>query len=394
MYSNISIVKILLRYKNHEVLTAAELEELREWLMASSLHEDFFDDLSNKQKWDQMIAPWLAKDSNATMNIIKKRVDEMTPQTRKWSIGWRQYGSAAALVILFAGGIYFWNHKKQAEFRSQVRKTIGFEHEILPAYATPLLTLSDGRVIQLDSVKAGTLARQGLVSVVKTDSAQLDYQTSIQGVTMAGFNKLDIPKGCQYRLKLPDGSMVWLNAASSLRYPISFAGTERRVELSGEAYFEITKNKEKPFLVWAGRSVVRVLGTHFNVNAYPDEPVLETTLVEGSVAIKNGKDSTVIRPGEKARIDNEGRIQIMMVNAEGAIAWKDKLFWFQSASFEQIMRELSRWYDIRVIYQGRPSQTYTGILPTNLPLSNLLGILEKGGNVHFSIEGNKVTVMP
>lgn len=394
MYSNTSIVKILWRYKNHEVLSEAELGELREWLRASTLHEDLFDDLSNKQKWDQEIAQLLAKDSNATWKIIKKRVEEISPQTRKWRIGWRQYSAAAALIILFAGGIYYWNNKKQAEFNSQVNHTNGIKHDILPVSATPLLTLSDGRVIQLDSVKPGTLARLGLASVVKTDSSQLNYHTSIQGDALVGFNKLDIPKGCQYRLVLPDGSTVWLNAASSLRYPISFAGKDRRVDLSGEAYFEITKNKEKPFLVQAGGSVVRVLGTHFNVNAYPDEPVLKTTLVEGSVSLKTGKDSTVIKPGEEARLDNEGRIHTITVNTEGVIAWKDKLFWFQSASFEQIMRQLSRWYDIKVIYQGKPSQTYTGILPTNLPLSNLLGILEKGGNVHFSIEGNKVTVRP
>lgn len=364
--------------------------------MASTLHEDLFDDLSNTAKWDQDIAERLAKDSNATWKKIKERVEEMSPgeAKQKGKIGWRQFSAAAAIVILFAGVIYYRNSKKPIVFDSQSSQKVRFKNEILPASGTAFLTLSDGSVIQLDSAKEGELAKQGTVTVIKTDSGQLNYKARTNGDGAMGFNTLTIPRGSQYQVVLPDGSKVWLNAASSLSYPVAFTGADRSVALIGEAYFEIAKNKEKPFRVEVSGSVVRVLGTHFNVNAYPDELVTKTSVLEGSVAVKYGKDSTIVKSGEEMRLNRQRQINLTPINAEQVIAWRDKLFWFQGASFEQIMRQFSRWYNIDIVYQGKVSQTFTGILPCNLPLSNLLSILEKGGNVQFTIEGKKVTVRP
>lgn len=393
MYSNTSIVKILWRYKKHEKLTEGELAELREWLGASALHEDLFDDLSNTQKWDHEIADRFARNSNATWEKIRERMEEIAAQENggRRKIGWKKYSvAAAALVILLSGVWHFLKIKNQEAIKNI--PVARFKNEIFPITGTAVLTLSDGSSILLDSAKNGELVKQGSVSIIKTDSGQLHYKAGGNITGETGYNTLTIPRGGQYHLILPDGSKVWLNAASSLRYPVAFTEKDRTVELSGEAYFEITKNKEKPFLVKESGSVIRVLGTHFNSNAYPDEPVSRTTVLEGSVSVKSGKDSVVLKPDEEAEQNKSGQMSVLQINPEQSIAWKDKLFWFRHASFEQIMRQFSRWYDIDVKYEGKPNQTFTGILPCNLPLTNLLHVLEKGGNVQFTIDGKKLTV--
>jgi ferric-dicitrate binding protein FerR (iron transport regulator) len=192
---------------------------------------------------------------------------------------------------------------------------------------------------------------------------------------------------------LADGTKVWLNAASSLRFPAAFAGKERIVELNGEGYFEVAKNASMPFHVRVHDMDVQVLGTHFNINAYTDETAMRTTLLEGSVQVSQGEQTQLLTPGQQAAASQNGQIQLADgVDVEEVMAWKNGMFQFQGADLETILRQAARWYDIDVEYKQRISDRFSGQISKNVNLSQLLKILELTGKVHFEIEGRKIIV--
>jgi ferric-dicitrate binding protein FerR (iron transport regulator) len=394
MPSNTSIVQILWRHKNHEELTEPELAELREWLEESPRHEDLFEELCNKAKWDKEIAGLLEKDSNATWNRIKSKVEALAepPVTRK--LNWRPFGVAASLAILLGAGLYFWLAKKTQPDNEGISTNEKFKNEILPVTGRATLTLSDGTIIGLDTLKSGSIAIQGNTSISKVDSSGLNYDLGSLGVSTLSYNTLTTTRGGRFHITLPDGSKVWMNASSSLRFPVAFVGHTRSVDLTGEAYFEIVKNREKPFLVHCQNAYVKALGTNFNIRAYPDELTLKATLLEGSIRFGYEKDSAMVIPGQQVRFLAGHPFEIDSANLQQVLAWRNKLYWFQSTSFEEIMKELSRSYDIEVIYDKHIESSYSGILPQDLPLSKLLNILEQSGNVHFTIDGKRVSVQP
>jgi len=209
------------------------------------------------------------------------------------------------------------------------------------------------------------------------------------------FNTISTPVGGQYTVVLPDGSKVWLNAASSLKFPTAFTGTERRVELTGEGYFEVAKNKHMPFKVNFNREEVEVLGTHFNISAYPDEAVTRTTLLEGSVRISKNNIKKILVPGQQAISSMQtGGFNIAEVNTDEAIAWKNGLFLFHNENIRSIMKKIARWYNVDVNYQGSfTNQEYGGRISQSKNLSEILKNLELTGTIHFKIEGRRVTVM-
>lgn len=295
-------------------------------------------------------------------------------------------------------------------------------HDALPGGNKAILTLNDGSVIVLDSARNGMLGEQGNAKVLK-EEGRLKYDAdNHQGESEKSeiaYNTLSTPRGGQYQLVLPDGSRVWLNAASSIRFPTAFTGNEREVELTGEAYFEITKNHDKPFRVYfssppnGGRGrkgTVEVLGTHFNVNAYGDEETARTTLLEGRVKVsidpawreqsanvKSSEQSAILIPGQQAVITSSEADAVKTINdadTEGAVAWKNGLFYFDDVSIQAIMRQLSRWYQVQVVYKGKiPDRRFEGQVSRNANLSQVLKILELS-KIHFTIEGETVTVMP
>jgi transmembrane sensor len=216
--------------------------------------------------------------------------------------------------------------------------------------------------------------------------------------TKTVYNTIETPKGGQYRIDLPDGTMVWLNAGSSLRYPNRFAGQERKVALTGEAYFEVAKNKQMPFRVVSGKQVVEVLGTHFNINAYTDEASVKTTLLEGSVNVllQETHQSELLNPGQQAVVKYNGSsIVVQPVKVEEAVAWKNGYFMFVDADLESIMRQLARWYDVEVAYEGNlGSLKFGGMVSRSKSIAQTLRILELTGNVRFKVAGRRVTVMP
>ncbi len=304
--------------------------------------------------------------------------------------------AAASVILVLITSIWFWsnNGKEKSLIATNVNKKIS--NDIAPGGNKAVLTLANGSTIILDSAQNGTLSQQGNSKVIKLADGKLAYQKENSEETKIQNNTITTPRGGQYQLTLSDGSRVWLNAASSLRFPVTFSGEERRVELTGEGYFEVAHNKEKPFIVLINKSEIEVLGTHFNINGYTDENNLKTTLLEGSVKVSKGAESVLIKPGQQAVVNNSSEAIVInqQVNLEEIMAWKNGLFNFNEADIRTVMNQLSRWYDVNIIYVGTiPKREFGGEMQRDLKLSQVLGLLEKN-KVHFKIEGKNLVVMP
>ena len=265
-----------------------------------------------------------------------------------------------------------------------------------PGSNKAILTLADGSTIILETAANGTLTQQGNSKIVKPAEGKLAYNLLDEKTTEVLYNSIATPRGGQYQVIFSDGSKVWLNAASSLRFPAGFTGNERKVELVGEAYFEVSKNASMPFKVAiAGKGEVEVLGTHFNVHAYHDEETTHTTLLEGSVRVTglSTGDSHIINPGEQAQVDGKGQISINKnADTEQAIAWKNGTFNFSNADLEMVLRQLSRWYDVDIKFEGAvPQRKFAGEIQRDLKLPQVLKLLEKN-NVFCKLEGKTLIV--
>ncbi|MGV3766874.1 MAG: FecR domain-containing protein [Chitinophagaceae bacterium] len=307
------------------------------------------------------------------------------PEVRRIPLYRRWWAAASIILVLAAGAYYLASDKKIAE-PVVAELTLSL---IPPGKEGAVLTLADGSQVLLDTITTGTVALQNGVTAKVVDGT-LVYEGKGNAVV---YNTMSTPKGRQFQLTLPDGTKVWLNAASSIRYPTAFSGNERRVGITGEAYFEVTKNTT-PFVVDAdGRAEVTVLGTHFNINSYSNEAHLYATLLEGSVRITKGKESKLLQPGEQARVS--GGVQVVSgANIEQVVAWKNGLFDFDGASLEEVMRQLERWYDIDVVYKGKvPNITFWGGITKDVPLGDLLTGLKRS-EVNFRIEGRQLIVLP
>jgi transmembrane sensor len=310
--------------------------------------------------------------------------------------------AAAAVLLIGAGAVYKFADDKEREQQIVRINAENEKHDVAPGGNKAVLTLANGSVIILDSATNGTLTQQGNSKVIKLSNGQLVYNLVSKKPNEILYNTISTPRGGQYQLTLADGSKVWLNAASSLRFPATFTGNERNVELTGEAYFEVAKNASMPFKVnVAGKAEVEVFGTHFNINNYVDETTINTTLLEGKVKVtplSNSKlriqNSRMLAPGQQAILNNNGQISLnKKVNVEEVMAWKNGIFNFNNADLQTVLRQLSRWYDVDVVYEGAiPQREFEGKMERNLNLSQVLKILEKN-NVHFKIEKKKLIVM-
>lgn len=302
------------------------------------------------------------------------------------------YAAAAALIAVMA---LVFHHSATPDRQLHVQQPQDAS-QVLPGGNKAVLILADGRQITLDTADNGTIARQGNVQVIKLDSGQLAYNHSGAGKGgAAGYNTLATPKGGQFRITLPDGTKVWLNAASTLRFPNAFAGAERVVQLTGEAYFEVAKNAYMPFRVKVNDMAVQVLGTHFNVMAYPDEPGIRTTLLEGAVKVQHGAHTMQLVPGQQARLGPSGDFTMQNnVDVEEVVAWKNGYFHFNHESLQGVMRQIGRWYDAEIAYEGEiaPRQ-FGGKIERSSSVTEVLKILELS-KVHYRIEGKKIIVMP
>jgi ferric-dicitrate binding protein FerR (iron transport regulator) len=302
-------------------------------------------------------------------------------------------------------GFYFiFNNKTPKHNIARIQPAgTNLKEDITPGGNKAVLTLVDGSTIILDSASNGILSQQGNVKVQKLESGLLAYTINGSPVTEneeAFFNTISTPRGGQYQVTLADGTKVWLNAASSIRFPVVFTGAERKVEITGEAYFEVAKNAAMPFKVKAAGSEVEVLGTHFNVNAYYDEAAVKTTLLEGLVKVSGpastaGQSPRFLQPGQQSAVNREGKISILNnADTEEAVAWKDGRFQFKSADLKSILRQIARWYDVEVEYKGNANLHFTGQLTRNDNVSKVFEKLALTGEVHFRIEGKKIIVSP
>jgi transmembrane sensor len=322
---------------------------------------------------------------------------------------------AAAVVLLGLGlGVWWW-----ARSGAGAVVAVAVTRPQLPAPVPggnkAVLILANGSTVLLDSTKNGLLATQGATNVVKVAGGQLAYARggasagSVPGGegasagggkgTTAGaavlYNTIRTPRGGQYEVTLPDGSRVWLNAATSLRFPTVFAGADRTVELSGEAYFEVARVKDQPFKVKVGVMTVDVLGTHFDVMAYDDEESFMTTLLSGAVRVSGGDISKVLKPGEEAVVGWNGQgTTVAEVDTDQAVAWKNGLFQFESAGLKEVMRQVARWYDVDVRYEGTVERHFSGFIARSASLADVLHQLERAGKTSFTLEGRTVTVKP
>ncbi len=305
----------------------------------------------------------------------------------------------AALLLLVPATIFvILTNKPAAPDAEAVAETKPVQQEIFPGGDRALLILPDGKSIELDSLGNGLVVQEGNTSVEKAANGLLLYRASQEGSgsdNTVEYHTISTPRGGQYKVTLSDGTKVWLNAASTLRFPVKFTGAERHVEVTGETYFEVAHNPQLPFIVHAPGTDVQVLGTHFNLNAYNDEEDIRTTLIKGSVKVKatSVNQSGQLSPGQQSRITPDGKLRIHdNADLEEAIAWINGRFQFRSAGLKTILRQIARWYDVDVEYRGNVDMRFSGQLARSEQVYNVLEKLKLTGEVNFAIEGRKIIV--
>jgi len=395
-------------YEKLDQLSDAERKELQDWLQQNTQHEEWRTRLSegdglaelNREYSTFQAAAAKELETFHQQHFQQPEIEAPTPRIPFLRRSWTRY--AAAVLLLLAAAWFFLPGKKTAQVKQTAKET----KQVMPGQDGAILTLADGSKILLDSAGNGIVAHQSGADL-SVKNGQLEYKAAGKTSEEETFNTLATPKGRQFKIQLPDGTIAWLNAASSIRFPTQFTREARRVDISGEVYFEaapmIKEGKVIPFIVNAdNRFEVTVLGTRFNVNAYADEPTLNTTLLEGKVAVtmnrKNGRQRIILKPGEQASLTMQGDIAENMVVSAGDIgkvmAWKNGVFDFEDARIDEVMRQLKRWYDIDVKYEsGVPDIEFVGKMTRDIPLNGLLIVLEKS-NVHFRLEGRTLIVMP
>lgn len=355
--------------------------------------------LDNPVAEEVTVMPEVLAALDQSFHVVKSRINAL-PKKRKLFSFPRIAAAAAILFVVTAGLLFYFSNSGLGPEQIST-----YANDVSPAGNGATLILANGKRIRLSEVSNGELAKEGGVSISKTADGQLVYHIKNQDNQVGNhINTLSTQNGETYMVVLPDQSKVWLNAGSTLKYPSKFSEKKRVVQLTGEAYFEIAKAKlphsrlALPFSVQTASQTVEVLGTHFNVNAYVDQPDTRTTLLEGSVHISPqfAKDKGVMLvPGQQSILKDKDRIAVRAVNLNKAIAWKNGKFVFDNESIEDIMQELSRWYDVEIKYQGDVSnRIFTGSMNRKMGLAAILTKISYTEAVHFKIEGRRVTVMP
>lgn len=340
-----------------------------------------------------------AHEAQLLLKIQQKIAAETTTTpVRRIPSPYRRWWAAAAVILLLSAGGYIWQRQIHQPQETALHTK---EQDVAPGKTGAILTLADGSTVMLDSMPDGVIAvQQGAQVVMK--NGELAYQPAGNKAAEAAYNTITTPKGRQFTIALQDGTRVWLNAASSISFPAAFTGVERVVAITGEAYFEVAKNREgvrnRPFKVQVNKQAeVEVLATDFNVNAYADEASLQTTLLEGAVRVKANNKVQVLKPGQQAQVNNSNAAADITVvkNADvaQAVAWKNGSFYFKERTgIQEVMRQLSRWYDIEVVYENDiPNVVFTGEMERNLTLKQVIKGLDNMG-VNFTIEGRKLLV--
>lgn len=360
-----------------QLISKGNDEEMKSLLLGELQETDLQDNYDN-ERW------------NTVFNKVKAETELMEYENRPHKyLGFRKLAVAASIVACLGIGGYWYLHKEKAPQQiAQNQQT-----DIKPGSNGAILTLANGKRIVLEQTKTGEITQQNGSQLSKAGDSLLVYKAGAATEAVIAYNTLETPRGKQYSVVLPDGSKVWLNAASSIIYPTTFTGNAREVKITGEAYFEVVHNDKQPFRVTVAGQTIEDIGTHFNINAYADEPKVRTTLLEGSISVVKGDKKVIIKPGEQvATKEGDNRLAVTQVNTEDIIAWRNGKFVFDNTDVKTTMRQIARWYDIEVEYQGPvTSHEFGGEIRRNTNLSNVLAIMEQGG-IHFRVEGKKVIV--
>ncbi|HEY4289221.1 MAG TPA: FecR domain-containing protein [Puia sp.] len=371
------------------------------------LHQWF--DAADTEETEQVVLPQQETEDDVRMRIKTRLLHAIEEEPRETNPGMgiaalmgvrrrigysaRWIAAAVTLVAVSATGLYFWKAHQSRQAACCVPAVVVSHSDLPPGGNKAVLLLGDGSVVNLGAAKNGVIRKVAGTLIDKQDG-QLRYNVSSADLAPE-MNTIQTPRGGQYQVLLPDGTKVWLNAASSLTYPTAFKGAGREVRLNGEAYFEVAGDKDKPFRVMVGNMQVNVLGTHFNVMAYEDENTIRTTLLEGAVQVTNGGASHLLKPGQEGRLEKSSdAFSLLAVNADEAVAWKNGVFQFGGASIETVMREIVRWYDVDVEYQGRTNQHFRGTISRDVNASEVFKMLELTGAVHFDVDKKKIIVKP
>ena len=413
----IEIDPIVTKYIREESLTSEEKIILQQWIGQGHGRQELLDRLRNDSAWtkENLIRIQNLPHDRIWTNVEtrlqaegywQERSETLTavpviPAAKSQGVHWWRLIIAASVLVVTAG-ITLWSLKPHKVDTNNAVAATSVTGDVQPGGNKATLTLSDGRSIDLDSSANGVLANQGNTFVAKSDGLLAYNKAASEMPTSATYNLLTTPRAGQFTLILPDGTKVWLNNASSLRYPVWFTGATREVDLTGEAYFEVAKDAAHPFRVHIHDSpagsdggAIDVLGTSFNIMAYSDENAERATLVDGSIRYSHGGNSALLKPAEQSVLDAQGDLKTLhRVNVDEITAWKNGYFHFDHASLETTMRQLARWYDVTVDYQSTiQPQEFMGKIQRNMPLSTVLKGLE-GEHVHFKLEGKKVIVTP
>ncbi|MES2063713.1 MAG: FecR domain-containing protein [Bacteroidota bacterium] len=343
------------------------------------------------------------EDAEEEKQIVHDRIWQRLKQSRnlpiKKSKNYTWLKVAAILLVTLSIGIGFVKYQQNNTQQAFTQITpANKQPQIIPGSNKAFLTTADGKTITLTDAKNGQLATQAGMQVNKTKDGMLVYQVAGANSPQTdpdAVNIITTPRGGQYMVILADGTKVWLNSVSSLRYPVAFNGNTRSVELTGEGYFEVAKNKQKPFIVKANGNNVEVLGTHFDISAYSDDKAVTTTLLEGSVRLTKGTVTTMLSPGQKGvSVNGRADINVQDADTEQAIAWKNGLFLFKNTDIRTIMKQASRWYDVDVDFlDNLKDKEFGGKLSKYKDISELMHNLELTGTIHFKVEGRRITVM-
>lgn len=393
----IKMGRLLLKKINGD-LNETEQQAVDQWLESSEQNRKVYEEMLNAENRAAQLNLLTQYNATAALERIKEKHGSKLVVSPLWKITAKWVAASAAIFcIALSIGLYWYNTNQQEKQNNPIAR---FGGDANPGTNRAILTLADGSTVNLSDDQNGIVVGNEDIkyadgssissSVISTETEKADSRSILDKQLT-----LNTPKGGQYQVTLPDGTKVWLNTASTLKYPRRFIGKQRYVELIGEAYFEVYHNKKQPFIVSSNGQEVAVLGTHFNINAYPDEGNIKTTLIEGSVSVSTkssaATNSTILNPGQQAVLSN-GKISRIAVSPETAIAWKDNIFIFHNSNLKTIMRQISRWYDIEVDINSMPDVEFYAEIPRNVKLSQVLSMLESTSKFKFKIvteKGNK-----
>ncbi len=383
-------IKQLFEKYLHNNITKEELTELRQLVNNESSFTEL-DEVIDLLLREQYQGKHQELDKQKMFTEILEKSGVKTSSATSINI-WYKY--AAAIIITLGVVVLFY----YGNIINKPRATQSFvtvtSDQIKPGSNVATLTLSNGKVIVLDTVNNGKIATHDQSNAIKLDAGSLAYNiddSEVKGDLI--YNMISTPRGGQYHIILSDGSKVWLNSASSLYFPAIFPGNSREITITGEAYFEIAKDNKRPFTVRANGVTTEVLGTIFNINAYQDEPVIKTTLVEGKIRVNDDYSTTVMTPGQKVTLKNKSHF-VENANVSHEIAWKNGFFEFYNTPIESVMRQLSRWYNFEVVYKGKIDKLFHATIPRDASISQVLRVLEHTDAVHFEVNDNTVTIKP